>query len=103
MDWIANQLLNLFFAGWLWIPLVMWILSKRRKLIFPPAAKILLVSACCVALLGQAIGYPHLFGIPFYAESPKQVLWTLFFTLPPLFLLLLYLGVARVDRPTLLS
>jgi len=102
MYWIANQLLNLFFAGWLWLPLAMWILSKRRKLVFPPAAKVLLGLACSVALLGQTIGYPHMFGIPSYAESPEQVLWTLFFTLHPLFLLLLYLGVARADRPTAL-
>lgn len=87
MYWIANQLLNLFFAGWLWLPLAMWILSRRRKLVFPPVAKVLLGLASAIALLGQVIGYPHQFGIPFYAESAEQVLWVLFFTLQPLFLL----------------
>lgn len=99
MYFVANQLLNLCFAGWLWLPLACLAFSTRKKLIFPIKAKLLLGLASCTALLGQIIGYPQLFGIPLYRESPESTLWLLFFTALPLFLLLFYLGIGRVDRP----
>lgn len=44
MYFVANQLLNLCFAGWLWLPLVCLAFSTRKKLIFPIKAKLLLAS-----------------------------------------------------------
>lgn len=99
MYFIANQLLNLCFAGWLWLPMICLVFSARKKLIFPIRAKLLLGLASGIALLGQMIGYPHLFGIPIYQESPENTLWMLFFTALPLFLLLFYLGIDQADRP----